>query len=89
MISSCLNGLPLFQFAIDVSAFLFDVLRVTSETEGALPELTDWAGLWFVSEILVQAYYSTSAPIAKDLVDAHKRGLEVEAILDKSQRTEK
>jgi len=41
------------------------------------------------TEILVQAYSFTSAPIAKALVDAHKRGVSVEAILDKSQRTEK
>jgi phosphatidylserine/phosphatidylglycerophosphate/cardiolipin synthase-like enzyme len=41
------------------------------------------------SEILIQAYSFTSAPIAKALVQAHKRGVKVEAILDKSQRTEK
>ncbi len=40
-------------------------------------------------EILVQAYSFTSAPIAKALVDAHKRGVRVTAILDKSQRTQK
>jgi phosphatidylserine/phosphatidylglycerophosphate/cardiolipin synthase-like enzyme len=39
--------------------------------------------------ILVQAYSFTSAPIAKALVDAHKRGVRVEVILDKSQWTEK
>lgn len=39
--------------------------------------------------VLVQAYSFTSAPIAKALVDAHKRGTKVEVILDKSQRTEK
>lgn len=38
------------------------------------------------TEILVQAYSFTSAPIAKALVDAHKRGIKVEAILDKSQK---
>lgn len=38
--------------------------------------------------ILVQFYFFTSAPIAKALLDAHKRGVHVEAILDKSQRTE-
>jgi hypothetical protein len=37
---------------------------------------------------LVQAYSFTSAPIAKALVNAHKRALDVQAILDKSQRTE-
>jgi phosphatidylserine/phosphatidylglycerophosphate/cardiolipin synthase-like enzyme len=40
-------------------------------------------------EILVQAYSFTSAPIAKALVNAHKRGVSVEVILDKSQRTAK
>ena len=39
------------------------------------------------SEILVQAYSFTSAPIAKALVDAHKKGIKVQVILDKSQRT--
>lgn len=41
------------------------------------------------SWILVQAYSFTSAPIAKALVDAKARGVQVAAILDKSQRTEK
>lgn len=41
------------------------------------------------AEVLVQAYSFTSAPIAKALVDAHKRGVHVEVILDKSQRSEK
>jgi phosphatidylserine/phosphatidylglycerophosphate/cardiolipin synthase-like enzyme len=39
--------------------------------------------------ILVQAYSFTSAPIAKALLNAHKRGVKVEVILDKSQSTEK
>ena len=38
--------------------------------------------------VLVQAYSFTSAPIAKALVDAEKRGVKVQVILDKSQRTE-
>lgn len=41
------------------------------------------------TEILVQAYSFTSAPIAKALVNAHKRGVKVLAILDKSQRSER
>ena len=36
--------------------------------------------------ILVQAYLFSSAPIAKSLVDAHKRGVKVEVLLDKSQK---
>lgn len=41
------------------------------------------------SNVFVQAYSFTSAPIAEALVDAHRRGVKVEVILDKSQRTEK
>jgi phosphatidylserine/phosphatidylglycerophosphate/cardiolipin synthase-like enzyme len=41
------------------------------------------------TSVLVQAYSFTSAPIAKAVVDAHKRGVQVKVILDKSQRTEK
>ena len=48
-------------------------------TEAIVKEITNAK-----SEILVQAYSFTSAPIAKALVDAHKRGVKVEAILDKS-----
>ncbi|TCV81245.1 phospholipase D family nuclease [Sulfurirhabdus autotrophica] len=39
--------------------------------------------------ILVQAYSFTSAPIAKALVDAKARGVDVKVILDKSQNSEK
>lgn len=39
--------------------------------------------------VLVQAYSFTSAPIANALVDAHKRGVDVRVILDKSQRSER
>ncbi len=41
------------------------------------------------NEILVQAYSFTSAPIAKALVAAKKRGIKIEVVLDKSQRKEK
>lgn len=40
-------------------------------------------------EILVQAYSFTSAPIAKALVNAKKRGVHVEVVLDKSQMRER
>jgi phosphatidylserine/phosphatidylglycerophosphate/cardiolipin synthase-like enzyme len=53
-------------------------------TQAIVREITDAK-----SEILVQAYSFTSAPIAKALVSAHKRGVKVEAILDKSQRSER
>ncbi|MHB8770076.1 MAG: phospholipase D family nuclease [Syntrophales bacterium] len=41
------------------------------------------------SEIRVQAYSFTSAPIAEALLKAHRRGINVAVILDKSQRSEK
>jgi hypothetical protein len=40
-------------------------------------------------QILVQAYSFTSAPIAKALVEAHKRGVTLLAVLDKSNEAEK
>ena len=40
-------------------------------------------------QILVQAYNFTSAPIAKALIDAHKRGVKILAVLDKSNETQK
>lgn len=41
------------------------------------------------SEILIQAYSFTSDKIAKAMVNAHKRGVRVKIILDKSNRTVK
>ena len=40
-------------------------------------------------EILVQAYSFTSKPIAKALIDARKRGVKIEVVLDKSNATAK
>ena len=37
----------------------------------------------------MQAYSFTSAPIAKALLEAHKRGVRVEVFLDQSNRTDK
>src|SRR6266850_2028744 len=41
------------------------------------------------SSVLVQAYSFTSAPIAKSLLNAAQRGLTVDVILDRSQRSER
>jgi phosphatidylserine/phosphatidylglycerophosphate/cardiolipin synthase-like enzyme len=41
------------------------------------------------TSVYVQAYSFTNAAIAKALVDAHNRGVAVEVILDKSNRTER
>lgn len=40
-------------------------------------------------EILLQAYSFTSKPIAKALTDARKRGVKIDAVLDKSNATAK
>lgn len=39
--------------------------------------------------IKVAAYSFTSKPIAQALVDAHKKGIEIEVVLDKSQNRER
>ena len=41
------------------------------------------------TSIRVLAYSFTSAPIAQALVEAHKRGVDVQVVLDKSQKSEK
>ncbi|KAA0894217.1 phospholipase D family protein [Oryzomonas rubra] len=51
-------------------------------TEAAVNEIRDAH-----QEILVQAYSFTSKPIAKALLDARKRGVKIEAVLDKSNAT--
>lgn len=40
-------------------------------------------------EILVAAYSFTSKPVAQALLTAHKRGVRIRAVLDKSQRSER
>ena len=40
------------------------------------------------STVLVQAYSFTSYKIAKALLDTHKRGVKLEVILDKSQKSD-
>jgi phosphatidylserine/phosphatidylglycerophosphate/cardiolipin synthase-like enzyme len=41
------------------------------------------------TSVLVQAYSFTSAPISEALLNAHKRGVKIEVILDKSRTREK
>src|SRR2546425_8052524 len=51
-------------------------------TEAVVRELTA-----VKTQVLMQAYSFTSAPIAKALVEAHKRGVKILAVLDKSNET--
>ena len=80
----------IFSF-ISFTAFAFqaDISKVCFSPDGGCTESIVKEINAAKSEILIQAYSFTSAPIAKSLLDAHKRGVKVEAILDKSQRREK
>jgi len=53
-------------------------------TEGIVREITAAR-----QEVLIQAYSFTSKPIAKALLDARRRGVVIEAVLDKSNATAK
>ena len=72
-----------------VIAFQVDIINVCFSPSGnctnAIIEQINNAK----SEILVQAYSFTSAPIAKALLSAHKRGVKIVAVLDKSNKTAK
>lgn len=76
---------------ISISAFAFqaDIRKVCFSPRGGCTENIVEQINAAKTEVLVQAYSFTSAPIAKALLEAYKRGVRVEAILDKSQRTEK
>jgi len=82
VLSIIIITLPVFAFNVDVANVCFSPYGGCIE---AIVDQIDNAK----SEILVQAYSFTSAPIAKALVNAHKRGIHVEIILDKSNRSEK
>ena len=64
-------------------------INVYFSPRGGCTEVIIWEISAATNTILVQAYSFTSAPIAKALVDAHRRGVDIQVILDKSQRTEK
>jgi phosphatidylserine/phosphatidylglycerophosphate/cardiolipin synthase-like enzyme len=71
-----------FAFQVDVQQVCFSP---DSKCTAAIVERIDNAK----SEILIQAYSFTSVPIAKALINAHKGGVKVEAVLDKSQKKER
>ncbi|MGO9139603.1 MAG: phospholipase D family protein [Syntrophales bacterium] len=79
----------LILLSVQALAFQADIAKVCFSPNGGCTESIVKEIDNAKSEILVQAYSFTSAPIAKALTDAFKRGVKVEAILDKSQRKEK
>jgi phosphatidylserine/phosphatidylglycerophosphate/cardiolipin synthase-like enzyme len=89
-ITTAILSILILSFAA-VAAFAFqaDITKVCfSPRGGCTDSIVDQINA-AKSEILVQAHSFTSASIAKALLNAYKRGVKVEAILDKSQRKEK
>lgn len=76
-------------YAVDVSLSKDTPIKVYFSPQGGCTDAIINEVDHAKTEILVQAYSFTSAPIAKALVGAHKRGVKVQAILDKSQRSER
>ena len=86
ILAALLFLLPAFPtFAFDLTLKDTPVSLYFSPRGGGQKAIVDAIGLAKES-VYVQAFSFTSAPIAKALVDAAKRGVKVEAILDKSQR---
>lgn len=82
VLSMIIFTLPVFAFNVDVANVCFSPYGGCTRV---IVEQIDNAK----SEILIQAYSFTSTPIAKAIVNAHKRGVHVEIILDKSNKSKK
>ena len=64
-------------------------LEVAFSPTGGAADLVIKVILSAKTSIRVLAYSFTSAPIAKALTEAHKRGVDVQVVLDKSQKSAK
>jgi phosphatidylserine/phosphatidylglycerophosphate/cardiolipin synthase-like enzyme len=82
LVLSIIITVPVFAFNVDVTNVCF------SPNGGCTKAIVNQISN-AKSEILIQAYSFTSAPIAKALVNAHKKGIHVEIILDKSNKSAK
>lgn len=74
-----------FAHTVQATGTVTPLFAPQDDVEGAIVSEIDAAR----AEVLVQAYSFTSKAIAKAVVNAHKRGVKVLVVLDKSQRTEK
>lgn len=72
-------------FPFPAYSFLADIKQVCFSPRGGCEQAIVEELSKAKSEVLVQAYSFTSAPIAKALLNAKKRGINVQIILDKSQ----
>lgn len=66
-----------------------DTIEVFFSPKGGATEAVTREIFAAKNEILIQAYGFTSKPIVKALLDAKKRGVKIEAVLDKSNATAK
>jgi phosphatidylserine/phosphatidylglycerophosphate/cardiolipin synthase-like enzyme len=82
VLSIIIITIPIFAFNVDVENVCFSPHGGCTH---AIVDQIDNAK----TEIFIQAYSFTTEPIAKALVNAHKRGVHVEMILDKSNKSEK
>ena len=87
--ATVLSFLILSFVAITAFAFQADITKVCFSPRGGCTEDIVEQINAAKSEVLVQAYSFTSAPIAKALTNAFKRGVKIQVILDKSQKSEK
>lgn len=78
----------LLTFALSVCAVCAEIKVYFSPDGGCTKAIVEQIAKAKKS-IRVQAYSFTSAPIAAAIVDAHRRKVAVQVILDKSQRTDK
>jgi phosphatidylserine/phosphatidylglycerophosphate/cardiolipin synthase-like enzyme len=76
-------------YAVDVSLSKDTPIKVYFSPKGGCTDAIVSEIDQAKTAILVQAYSFTSAPIAKALLNAHKRGVKIVAILDKSNKTGK
>jgi phosphatidylserine/phosphatidylglycerophosphate/cardiolipin synthase-like enzyme len=83
------SALAVFVFASVLTTTAADEIQVFFSPNGRCTEAVVANLNLAKTNVFVQAYSFTSAPIAKALIDATKRGVKVQVILDKSQRTEK
>jgi phosphatidylserine/phosphatidylglycerophosphate/cardiolipin synthase-like enzyme len=82
LLAALLTGCePPSSIPVGIQAFFSPHGGATDAVVNALTHATN--------SVYVQAYSFTSSPIAKALVEAARRGVKVQVILDKSQRTEK
>lgn len=79
----------LLALVFSAHAFQADISEVCFSPEGGCTEKIVSQINQSKTTIHVQAYSFTSADIAKALLEAKKRGVDVRVILDKSQRTQK